>query len=114
MLLGPLLALSGCATSPRTVTTDKIVLHPPQSIKDGPQHPLDDAVPGVANFGLVSKDLWRGGQPTPEGMQWLARLGVKTVIDLREEADESSIIPPGVRYVRIPVSPFNADQVNVK
>ena len=31
-------------------------------------------------------------------------LGVKTIIDLREEADETSIIPAGVRYVRIPVA----------
>jgi protein tyrosine phosphatase (PTP) superfamily phosphohydrolase (DUF442 family) len=113
MLLGPLLSFGGCAVAPRSVSSEKIVLHPPQSIKDGPQHPLDDTVPGISNFGLVSKDLWRGGQPTPEGMQWLARLGVKTVIDLREEADETSIIPAGVRYVRIPVSPFSADQVNV-
>ena len=118
MLLGPLLLFSGCAAMPRStqrsISCEKIVLHPPQSIKDGPQHPLDDTVPGIANFGLVSKDLWRGGQPTAEGMQWLARLGVKTVIDLREEADESSIIPAGVRYVRIPVSPFNADHVDVE
>jgi protein tyrosine/serine phosphatase len=38
---------------------------------------------------------------------------VKTVIDLREEGDESSSIPPGVRYVRIPVSPWSADRVDV-
>lgn len=114
MLLGPFLLIGGCATAPRTIITEKIVLHPPQSVKDGPQHPLDNTVPGVDNFGLVSKDLWRGGQPTPDGMHWLATLGVKTVIDLREEGDEASIIPPGVRYVRVPVSPFNADQVNVQ
>jgi protein tyrosine phosphatase (PTP) superfamily phosphohydrolase (DUF442 family) len=111
LLLGLMLVFSGCAASSRSVTSEKIVLHPPQSIKDGPQHPLDD-IPGVPNFGLVSKDLWRGGQPSSEGMQWLARLGVKTIIDLREE-DESSIIPAGVRYVRIPVSAFSADQVDV-
>ena len=114
MLLGSLLVAGGCATRPRTVTSEKIVLHPPQSVKEGPQHPLDGTVPGVANFGLVSRDLWRGAQPTPDGMQWLARLGVKTVIDLREEGDESAIIPLGVVYVRIPVSPFNADQVDVR
>jgi protein tyrosine phosphatase (PTP) superfamily phosphohydrolase (DUF442 family) len=114
VLLGLLLLAAGCATTPRTTTTEKIVLHIPQSIEDGPQHPLDDTVPGVANFGLVSRELWRGAQPTPEGMGWLARLGVKTIIDLREEADESAIIPAGVRYVRIPVSPFNADRVEVE
>lgn len=114
MLSGLLLLAAGCATTPRATTTEKIVLHPPLSIKDGPQHPLDDTVPGVANFGLVSKDLWRGAQPTPDGMRWLGRLGVKTIIDLREEADESTLIPSGVRYVRVPVSPFNADRVDVE
>jgi tyrosine-protein phosphatase SIW14 len=114
MVLGPLLLLSGCATTPRTITTEKIVLHPPQSIKDGPQHPMDETVPGVANFGLISKDLWRGGQPTPQGMQCLATLGVKTIIDLREEGNELTIIPRGIHYVRVPISPFNADQVNIQ
>jgi protein tyrosine phosphatase (PTP) superfamily phosphohydrolase (DUF442 family) len=114
VLLAPLLLAGACSTTPRTITTEKIVLHPPQSIKDGPQHPLDGTVPGVDNFGMASKDVWRGAQPTPDGMQWLARLGVKTVIDLREEGDESAIVPPGVRYVRIPVSPFNADRVDVR
>ena len=92
---------------------EKIVLHPPKSVKDGPQHPLDDLIPGVENFGLISKDVWRGAEPTAEGMRTLADLGMKTVIDLREN-DESAIIPPGVLYVRLPVSAWHCDQVNVK
>src|SRR4051812_34314929 len=111
--LGLLLLVGSCATTPPPVTPEKIALPPTPSIKDGPQHPLDDTIPGVANFGLISKDLWRGAQPTEQGMRYLANLGVKTIIDLREEADELSIIPRGIYYVRIPVSPFNADQVNV-
>jgi len=112
--LSGLFLLAGCAGTPRTVTTERISLHPPQSVKDGPQHPLDDTVPGVANFGLISKDVWRGAQPTEQGMHYLATLGVKTIIDLREEADETAIVPPGLRYVRIPASRFNADLVNVQ
>lgn len=106
--------LASCSNTPSTVSTEKINLHPPQSVKDGPQLPLDDTIPGITNFGLISKDVWRGAQPTEQGMHYLATLGVKTIIDLREEADESSIVPPGVHYVRLPVSPFNADLVDVQ
>ena len=108
------LLVGGCSTAPREVVTEKITLHPPQSVKDGPQFPMDDTVPGVPNFGLISKDVWRGAQPTPQGLKRLADLGVKTIIDLRSEGDESSDIPPGVRYVRLPVSPWNADQVDAR
>jgi len=105
--------IAGCAPRSGLVESRKIVLHPPLSVKEGPQHPLDDTVPGVANFGLVSRDVWRGGEPSAVGLKWLADLGVKTIIDLREEGDESSRIPAGVRYVRIPVSAWSADRVDV-
>src|SRR5690349_11904581 len=105
--------LAGCASRPVAHREyEKIVLHFPKP-GDGPQHPIEDLIPGVANFGLISKDVWRGGEPTAEGMKKLADLGMKTVIDLRE-GDESPIIPQGVTYVRLPVSAWHCDQVNVK
>lgn len=47
-----------------------------------------ERVPGVANFGRVTDKYFRGGEVTKEGLKNLAALGVRTVIDLREEADE--------------------------
>jgi len=38
---------------------------------------------GVTNLHKVSNDLYRGAQPTAEGMQQLEKLGIKTVISLR-------------------------------
>jgi protein tyrosine/serine phosphatase len=67
---------------------------------------------GVSNFGEVSPDLWRGGKPTLDGMQWLAKRGVKTIIDLQME-DESANVPQGVRYVPIRVSMWQCDCVDV-
>jgi protein tyrosine phosphatase (PTP) superfamily phosphohydrolase (DUF442 family) len=67
---------------------------------------------GVDNFGEVSSDLWRGGKPSKEGMQWLAHRGMKTVIDLQME-DESGDVPQGVRYVPIRVSMWQCDCVDV-
>jgi protein tyrosine phosphatase (PTP) superfamily phosphohydrolase (DUF442 family) len=68
-------------------------------------------VPGVANFGVASPDVWRGARPTPEGLRNLAALGVKTVIDL-QESDGSADVPPGVRYVPRRVSQWTCDRVD--
>src|SRR5881275_2370452 len=45
--------------------------------------------PGIANFGQVTPQVWRGSKPDRQGMQWLAERGVKTIIDLQME-DESA------------------------
>ena len=39
--------------------------------------------PGLPNLHQVSDTLYRGAQPTVEGMGELKKLGVKTVISLR-------------------------------
>ncbi len=104
---------TGCAShSAGDKTTTRTTFHIPASIPNKPQHPLDDAVPGVPNFGIITRDVWRGAEPTPEGLTALAGLGVKTVIDLRME-DEYEVIPKGVSYVRIPVSAWHADRLDV-
>src|SRR2546426_1022194 len=46
-------------------------------------------VQGIENFYQVDSHVYRGAQPTNEGFERLAKIGVKTVIDLRE-ADERS------------------------
>ena len=59
-------------------------------------------------FHEVNPRFYRGGQPTKDGIQWLARLGVKTIINLRE-ADEDSRAEEfwareaGLRYVNFPM-----------
>ena len=40
-------------------------------------------LPGCPNLHKVSDDLYRGAQPTAEGMQGLKELGIKTIINLR-------------------------------
>ena len=63
---------------------------------------------GVPNFHKVDDQVYRGAQPSTEGFQNLARLGVKTVVDLRE-ADQRSVAEKkvveatGMRYVNIPL-----------
>ena len=42
---------------------------------------------GIKNFLQVDTRVYRGAQPTEDGIQYLAKIGAKTVIDLRA-ADE--------------------------
>jgi len=43
----------------------------------------------VRNFDRVNDHLYRGGVPTPVGLQEIGALGVKTVIDLREAGEDT-------------------------
>lgn len=90
---------TGCATNAhdqQVDSTEKALRHPPA---------------GVENFGVVTEEVWRGAKPNAEGWHALAKLGVKTVIDL-QEIDESGEIPAGIRYVSIRTSAWYADQVD--
>ena len=67
------------------------------------------SVPGIRNFDQVDAKVYRGGQPTVEGFQYLAGLGVKTIIDLREAGDRSrdeakAVAGAGMQYVSVPMS----------
>ena len=79
-------------------------------------------MPGVENFHQVNDHIYRGAQPTTEGFQQLAKLGVKTVIDLRETDSRSTtekkvVEADGMRYVNIPLrgmsAPSSADVAKV-
>ena len=64
-------------------------------------------LPGVVNFGQISSSYYRGGEPSREGVLALAKLGIKTVIDLQMEVDaqESGLVgKAGMHYVRIPMT----------
>jgi tyrosine-protein phosphatase SIW14 len=59
-------------------------------------------------FHQVNPRLYRGGQPTRDGIQMLARLGVKTIINLREpdedsRAEEFWVREAGLRYLNFPM-----------
>jgi protein tyrosine/serine phosphatase len=60
---------------------------------------------GVARFSVLADGLYRGGQPTPAGFQFLKEKGIKTIINLRSEDNhESELVQAlGMNYVHIPV-----------
>jgi tyrosine-protein phosphatase SIW14 len=68
----------------------------------------DDDLP---NMHQVNSNLFRGGQPTGSGLEKLKQLGIKTIINLRDddkrakrEADEAHAA--GFNYINIPLSSF--------
>lgn len=67
------------------------------------------SAPGIKNFDQVDQHVYRGGQPTTEGFQHLAKLGVKTIIDLREPgerslAEQRMVAGAGMTYVNVPMT----------
>ena len=70
-------------------------------------------ISGVPNFHQVDDHLYRGAQPTTEGFQNLAKLGIKTVIDLREPGDrvaaeEKTVTAAGMHYIHMPLNGYHA------
>ena len=67
------------------------------------------SVQGINNFYQVDEHVYRGAQPTPEGFNYLAKIGVKTVLDLRENDERSSgearvVTSLGMQYVNVPMT----------
>jgi protein tyrosine/serine phosphatase len=66
------------------------------------------SIAGVDNFGVVTDGahgLYRGAQPSEEGIRTLKALGVRTIVDLRDDADPRErewAAAAGIRYLRIP------------
>jgi protein tyrosine phosphatase (PTP) superfamily phosphohydrolase (DUF442 family) len=58
--------------------------------------------PGLTNFHRVSPVLYRGAQPTREGLDELRRLGIKTVVSLRAfHGEREAVAAAGLGYERI-------------
>ena len=68
---------------------------------------------GVPDFGQVTPTLYRGGQPTYEGFERLAKIGINIVVDTgRSTPDEKLVKELGMRYVFLPwYCPFPKDKV---
>jgi uncharacterized protein (TIGR01244 family) len=72
------------------------------------------AAPGVLNFHQVNDRIYRGAQPDVEGFDSLAKLGVKTVIDLRPEnehsckAERRAVEAAGMHYINVPFNGVHA------
>jgi protein-tyrosine phosphatase len=69
----------------------------------------EPSIRGVKNFHQVDEHVFRGAQPTEEGLRDLAKNGIKVIIDLREggsrsAAEERVVTAAGMHYVNVPMS----------
>jgi protein tyrosine phosphatase (PTP) superfamily phosphohydrolase (DUF442 family) len=70
------------------------------------QTTADEPTVKIKNFGQMDERFYRGGQPKEKDYKALAQLGIRTIIDLREdpEAYEKPMVESlGMTYVNIPM-----------
>src|SRR5262245_7408772 len=63
----------------------------------------------IFNFGKINANYYRGSHPSAREVGDLANLGIKTVIDLRNDGDRDAqeagdVEKAGMKYVSIPMS----------
>ena len=62
----------------------------------------------LPNFHQINEHLYRGAQPKAGGIEKLAQIGIKTIVDLRDDeqarAEEEEARSAGLGYVNIPFS----------
>jgi len=63
---------------------------------------------GIANFGKINDSLYRGAQPDAVGIKALARLGIKSIINLRMtseiwKAEEAEAHASDITYTNVPL-----------
>lgn len=70
--------------------------------------------PGLPNLYRVSSGLFRGAQPTTEGMRELEKLGVRTVVNLRSfHSDADEIGGTGLAGEHIYMKPWHPEDEDV-
>ncbi|MEP7271059.1 MAG: tyrosine-protein phosphatase [Acidobacteriota bacterium] len=75
----------------------------------------EQAKPAVKNFGRIGDHLFRGAQPRAEDYSVLAKLGIKTVIDLRDDPLDYArerAIQAGLQYISFPLSDHDYPQAD--
>lgn len=71
-------------------------------------------LPGLPNLHKVSEDLYRGAQPSAEGMKQLEKLGVKTVVNLRSShSDRDELKETSLAYEHIEMTALNPESEDV-
>lgn len=65
--------------------------------------------PNLPNFHKITENIYRGGQPTADGIKELAKLGIKTIINFRDTQEkvlrEKAVAEAeGLRFINLRLS----------
>jgi protein tyrosine/serine phosphatase len=74
--------------------------------KDKANSKASGSAVNVENFGQVTDFYYRGGQPRGDEYNQLASIGIKTIIDLRDDAKDYARVlteQAGMKYVNLPL-----------
>jgi protein tyrosine/serine phosphatase len=112
------LVLIGAAALLLVVSCGESRVNNGQGKKYCPEKPLGWARPiakeGLPNFYKVSPDLYRGAQPSTEGIRQLKEMGIKTIINLRSfHSDKDEIGDVAIRYEYIPMKTWHPTEKEV-
>jgi protein tyrosine/serine phosphatase len=78
------------------------------------QWATDVNIEGVPNCHKVSEDLYRGAQPSEEGMKQLEKFGIKTVVNLRAfHSDRDELKDANLSGEHISVKPWHPEDEDV-
>lgn len=67
-------------------------------------------LPGLPNFYKVSNKLYRGAQPTKQGIEQLNNLGIKTIVNLRSfHSDKEELADSNLLYEHIVMKPWHPE-----
>lgn len=92
--------------SPAVVRTDELASHPAWATKMNR--------PGLPNLHKVSHGLYRGAQPTAEGIKELEKMGVKTIVCLRTgSVDEKLVKGSHMALEEIPMNAWDVKEEHV-
>jgi protein tyrosine/serine phosphatase len=70
--------------------------------------------PGLPNLHKVNDHLYRGAQPTGEGIKELEKLGVKTIVSFRAHHTDKDLLGNSkIAIERIPIDTWNLDEEDV-
>jgi protein tyrosine/serine phosphatase len=99
VLVLPLLTATAFAGS----DDDEKASLPPASATDS-MGPMESGDIRIKNFGVVDGRIYRGKQPKVDDYKWLASYGIKTIVDLRQDAEpyaREAAEAAGLNYVNI-------------
>jgi protein tyrosine/serine phosphatase len=71
-------------------------------------------IAGVPNLHKISDGLYRGAQPTAEGIRELKKMGIRTIVSLRpDNSDKNLLGDTGLAYEEIPCRAWHFENKNV-